>query len=267
MKAGNPDALVAIGETSPRGHDLPSRGTVQDSHSPARFARLLAERSRRLEFDAWAQHPYPPRAGVAPTAPVRWPRVGLDNLERFGESLDAWFGREDTPLWVTEYGHETPPDPLGIAPGLQADYATSALDVVEANPRVRMFVWFIVRDMPATPWQSGVLAESGAPKPAFESSARPPASSTRGTPSFRPMPTVARVPGPRDRLPHAGGRPDRRHRRRQQRCGLGATGGGRLARGPARRHRANDSRLHATDAHGRSVDRRVKLGATSIQLD
>src|SRR5687767_5207393 len=76
VKQGNPEALVAIGETSPRGHDMPSRGTVQDSHSPARFARLLSEEQPRVRFDAWAQHPYPPRTNVAPDSRVRWPRVG-----------------------------------------------------------------------------------------------------------------------------------------------------------------------------------------------
>jgi hypothetical protein len=33
---------------------------------------------------------------------------------------------------------------------------------------VRTFLWFIIRDMPETPWQSGVLGEDGSPKPAFE---------------------------------------------------------------------------------------------------
>jgi hypothetical protein len=56
VKAANAEALVAIGETSPRGHDLPSRGRVQDSHSPPRFARLLAEARPKVRFDAWAQH-------------------------------------------------------------------------------------------------------------------------------------------------------------------------------------------------------------------
>lgn len=169
VKQANPEALVAVGETSPRGRDLPSAGTVQDSHSPARFARLLSEQEPRVEFDAWAQHPYPPRPDVAPAEAVRWPRVGIANLERFGESLDAWFGREDIPLWITEYGHETLPlEPLGVAPELQAQYAEDALALAAENPRVRAFVWFIFRDTPGTPWQSGVLGEDGSPKPALE---------------------------------------------------------------------------------------------------
>ena len=170
VKRGNPDALVAIGETSPRGRDLPSPGTVQDSHSPARFARLLAEERPRVRFDAWAQHPYPPRTNVGPDAAVRWPRVGLGNLERFGESIDAWFGRLEVPLWVTEYAHETRPgNAVGIAPELQAVFAAQALEVAAANPRVRVFVWFTLRDSPQNPWRSGVLEEDSTPKPAFAS--------------------------------------------------------------------------------------------------
>jgi Cellulase (glycosyl hydrolase family 5) len=167
VKRGNPEALVAIGETSPRGHDVPG-GRVQESHSPARFARLLSEVDPEVEFDAWAQHPYPPRPKLAPERAVRWPRVGMGNLERFGEALDEWFGRDDTPIWITEYAHETlPPEPLGIDPELQAQYAEDALRLAAENPRVRLFVWFVFRDREDGLWQSGLLREDYTPKPAL----------------------------------------------------------------------------------------------------
>lgn len=169
VKRANPDALVAIGETSPRGHDRPSRGTVQDSHSPARFARLLSEESPAVRFDAWAQHPYPPRPEIAPDRPVRWPRVSLANLERFGESLDDWFGRDGVPIWITEYGHETRPgEPLGVTGSVQAAFAEDALALASGNPRVRVFVWFVLHDRLGEPWQSGLISEDGSPKPSFE---------------------------------------------------------------------------------------------------
>ena len=169
VKHGNPEALVAIGETSPRGHDVPT-DTVQDSHSPVRFARLLSEQRPAVQFDAWAQHPYPAQPTVSPDEPVHWPRVGIGDLERFGTSLDGWFGREQTPIWITEYAHETlPREPLGIAPALQARYAREALDLVAANPRFRMFVWFGFRDRHDGPWQSGLMWEDSRPKPALAS--------------------------------------------------------------------------------------------------
>ena len=94
--------------------------------------------------------------------------MGLGNLERFGESLDGWFEQEDTPIWITEYGHETLPlDPLGVDPELQARYAEEALAAASASTRVRTFLWFILRDTPGTSWQSGLLSEDGSPKPSL----------------------------------------------------------------------------------------------------
>ena len=170
VKRGNSEALIAIGETSPHGHDVPTTdGVVQDSHSPARFARLLSEATPEVRFDAWAQHPYPPRPQIAPDRPVRWPRVGIGNLERFGGELDEWFGRDATAIWITEYAHETlPPEPLGIDPALQARYAEDALELAARNSRVRMFVWFVFRDRDDGLWQSGLLSEDSSPKPALE---------------------------------------------------------------------------------------------------
>jgi Cellulase (glycosyl hydrolase family 5) len=195
VKRGNPDALVAIGETSPRGHDIPKNGRVQDSHSPARFARLLAEAEPAVRFDAWAQHPYPPRPQIAPAEPVRWPRVGIANLERFGAALDEWFGRGETPIWITEYAHETlPPESLGIDPTLQARYAEEALDLAAENPRVRMFVWFVFRDRQDGLWESGLLWEDSASKPALASFAATAQRLDGRNPVLPESAEVARVP-------------------------------------------------------------------------
>ena len=168
IKRANPEALVAIGETSARGRDRPSEDRIQDSHSPARFARLLSEARPRVAFDAWAHHPYPTRPDQPPDQRVRWPTVNLTQLDRFGTALDGWFGRQDIPVWLTEYGHETLPDePLGIPPELQAVYAAQTLDLAADDSRVEMFIWFVLRDTPGNPWQSGLVAEDGTPKPAL----------------------------------------------------------------------------------------------------
>jgi hypothetical protein len=168
IKNANPGALVAIGETSARGKDAPSRGDVQDSHSPAGFARLLAEERPRLRFDAWAHHPYPTAPNQPPDQRTRWPAVTLLTLDRFGQALDAWFGRESIPLWITEYGHETQPEEqLGIPRELQAAYAERALALAAAASRVNVFIWFTLRDDPTNTWESGLLDGSGRPKPAY----------------------------------------------------------------------------------------------------
>ena len=169
IKRARPEALVAIGETSSHGRDAPSRGHAQDTHSPARFARLLAQQEPKLQFDAWGHHPYPVKGRDAPDHSSRWPSVTLTCLARFGEALDRWFGRDDIPLWLTEYAHESTPDePRGISPDLQATYAARALELAADVPRVRMFVWFTFRDDDTNAWQSGMLDGRGQPRPAYE---------------------------------------------------------------------------------------------------
>ncbi len=92
IKSASPQALVAAGETAARGRDRPSI-RVQDTESPARFARLVAEAAPDLRFDAWAHHPYPRNDLTRPGAPQRWPAVGFASLGRFDAALARWFGR------------------------------------------------------------------------------------------------------------------------------------------------------------------------------
>jgi hypothetical protein len=169
LKTGNPAALVAIGETSARGRDRPIaiRG-LQQTHSPGRFAELLSRVRPRVRFDAWAHHPYPTTPAQKPAQRVRWPNVSLASIARFGSSLERWFGRTRVPIWVTEYGHETRPrDPRGVSYATQSRFLQQAFALARRDARVEMFIWFILQDSPNNPWESGLVAESGALKPAF----------------------------------------------------------------------------------------------------
>ena len=58
VKAGNAQALVAIGETSSNGRNKHVAG-LTDTVAPGTFLELVAKAAPRLQFDAWAQHPYP----------------------------------------------------------------------------------------------------------------------------------------------------------------------------------------------------------------
>jgi hypothetical protein len=141
-----------------------------DTHSPGRFAQLVARANPRLKFDAWAHHPYPTPQNLKPTQKVRWPNVSLSSLPRFERSLDAWFkGSKKTQIWITEYGHETKPDgeKKGISRALQASYALQAFNLARRDARVDMFIWFVLRDHPTTVWQSGLITRSGRAKPAL----------------------------------------------------------------------------------------------------
>jgi aryl-phospho-beta-D-glucosidase BglC (GH1 family) len=176
IKAGNPKAKVAIGETSSHGLDHAVKGK-SGRHSPGRFAELVAKANPRLKFDAWGHHPYPTPVWMKPTQTVRWPNVTLTSLERFGTSLDRWFKRKNIPIWITEYGHETRPgEPKGVTEAQQARYVKQAFSLVKKAPRVEMFVWFIFQDTKTSTWQSGLYRLNGTAKRArnaFRAAARP----------------------------------------------------------------------------------------------
>jgi Glycosyl hydrolase catalytic core len=167
IKAGNWTARVAVGETASNGRNLRlGRKGVQETSSPGRFAQLLGQQLPRLKFDAWAHHPYPTSSSAAPGQRFAWPGVGLSNLEMFGQAIDKSFARKNTPIWITEYAHQTAGGG-SVSPARQATYLSEALALARENSRVGMFVWFGFRDAPGAAWQSGVTWASGAMKPSF----------------------------------------------------------------------------------------------------
>jgi Cellulase (glycosyl hydrolase family 5) len=168
IKSGNARALVGIGETSARGRDrVLGRAGTQETESPGRFAQLLSLERPALRFDAWSHHPYSTTPSSPPTQRVRWPNVTLSQLPRFEASLQLWFHRV-VPIWITEYGYETKPgEPKGVTPARQAAYLRTAMNIAANDPRVTMFIWFIVRDDPTSSWQSGLLTRGGSKKPAY----------------------------------------------------------------------------------------------------
>jgi hypothetical protein len=104
---------------------------------------------------------------MKPTQKMRWPNVSLASLPTFEKSLDKWFKRKKTPVWLTEYGHETKPDKRGISTALQRAYLSKAFAIARKDARVQMFVWFILNDRRSVPWESGLLTAAGVKKPAF----------------------------------------------------------------------------------------------------
>ncbi|HZO98169.1 MAG TPA: hypothetical protein VFB42_12435 [Gaiellaceae bacterium] len=172
IKAGNPRALVAAGETSNRGHNRPTGG-VSDSVAPATFAHAVAVANPKLPFAAWSTHPYPSQYRLGPTQRVAYPNVGLTNISKFGDSLRQWFHRR-VPIWITEWAEQTSPECSvrcaeggGVSHHQQAEDVKTALELAEANPYVEMFVWFILRDSTSKTWYSGLQSASGTKKPGY----------------------------------------------------------------------------------------------------
>jgi hypothetical protein len=174
IKAGNPNALVAAGETSNRGRNRPTGNIGRDSVAPATFAHLVAEANPKLKFDAWSTHPYPSAYPLGPGQKVAYPNVAFSTMSRFGADLAKWFGRP-VPIWVTEYGEQTKPEyPCGgVSYAQQAADVKKAMLLAQSNPYVEMFVWFIFRDSTGGcanlggTWFSGVLKKTGQKKPSY----------------------------------------------------------------------------------------------------
>lgn len=176
LKAGSPRALVAIGETSSNGRDRKVPGQT-DTVRPGTFMQLVAKANPRLKFDAWAQHPYPFPVNQAPTQRAKYPNVTFSTMPQFERDLDKAFGRKNIPVWVTEYGNETKPgEPKGVTEAQQAAYVPQAIALARKNPRIPMFIWFVMQDSNGSPWQSGIYRQNGTPKPAqprFAAAAQP----------------------------------------------------------------------------------------------
>jgi hypothetical protein len=161
LKAVSRANKVGCGVTAPRGNNNPN--SARTSVAPIAFLRAMKLAGAK-GFDAYAHHPYygkrsetpltpppPPPRGQPPTA------VTLGNFQVLTREVQKLYGNKR--IWVTEYGYQTnPPDKLfGVTYQQQADYMEMAFKKLKANPKVDMFVWFLIRDEArGAGWQSGV---------------------------------------------------------------------------------------------------------------
>ena len=164
---------VACGVTGPRGNNNPN--SVRPAVSPLPFLRAM-KRAGAKGFDAYAHHPYygapretpstPPPPGIHGNAATA---ITLGNFNLLVREVTRLYGNKR--MWITEYGYQTnPPDRIfGVSFVKQAAYMKQAYGIAKRNPRVDMFLWFLLRDerRGAEGWQSGLLTASGAKKPAF----------------------------------------------------------------------------------------------------
>jgi hypothetical protein len=173
VKSIQRSSTVACGATGPRGNNNPN--SSRPSVSPLPFLRAMKLGGAK-GFDAYAHHPYygspaetpstpppPGRRGQPPTA------VTLGNIDVLIKEIDRLYGKRMR-IWVTEYGYQTnPPDRFyGVTYSKQAKYLTQAVSVVRANPRIDVFLWFLLRDEERLGgWQSGLTTFEGRRKSSF----------------------------------------------------------------------------------------------------
>ena len=145
-----------------------ARTRLQDTLSPGNFAQLLSKQKPRIKFDAWAHHPYPTDLTAPVTQKVKWPNVSVSSLPQFEKSLNTWFKRKTTPIWIDEYGYQTKPaNPKGVSLSQQAANIRQVLSILKGYSYVNMFVWFTYRDDSGNAWKSGVEDNAGARKPGW----------------------------------------------------------------------------------------------------
>jgi Glycosyl hydrolase catalytic core len=173
VKSVDKDSQVACGATSPRGNNNPN--SSRPSVSPVAFLRAMKKGGAR-GFDAYAHHPYygspaetpttkppPGKRGQPPTA------VTLGNFDVLVKEIDRLYGKKMR-IWITEYGYQTnPPDKIfGVTWRKQATYLTQAVAWARKNPRVDMFLWFLLTDEERLGgWQSGLTTVDGKHKASF----------------------------------------------------------------------------------------------------
>jgi hypothetical protein len=157
---------VACGATGPRGNN--QARSSRPSMSPLAFMRA-ARRAGMRRMDAYAHHPYYSNRSQTPSTPPNdRTSVQLANLRTLISLSNRLFGRK--PIWITEYGFQTPPDPqFGVSFARQARYVAQAFAIARSTPQVALMVWFMLKDDTniSQGWQSGLLTASGRKKPSF----------------------------------------------------------------------------------------------------
>ncbi|HKG36935.1 MAG TPA: hypothetical protein VKA89_10915 [Solirubrobacterales bacterium] len=180
----DPGTPLLVGETAPTGST--------DSVDPIPFAEgvlCLSPEARaspacdsgRIAAAGWATHPY----GVSGQAPFDPPPsedfVTIDSLGGLERVLDegarAGQLKPELPVFITEYGIQSLPDPLlGVPVTAQAAYLSIAELFAYADNRSRSFAQYLLFDDPADRvpgteyggFESGLRFDDGAPKPALD---------------------------------------------------------------------------------------------------
>jgi hypothetical protein len=198
-----------------RGRAARARGCPATGAGRARFR---ADHPGLFDAPGWAHHPY------TLTREPNWHGHGrtdtvIASINRLGRVIDrsrrAWRSFRRPPLWVTEFGYETHPEPFrAVSFPRQAGWMSWAEFVAFRNPRVASFAQFLLRDdapvrgRPSrsrrrwVTWQSGLRTASGGPKPAlaeyrvpvYVAPQRPRGRVVRVFGAFRPAGDDARVP-------------------------------------------------------------------------
>jgi Cellulase (glycosyl hydrolase family 5) len=185
--AGLRSPKVLFGETAPFGTDVVDAGRegVEREVAPLAFLRgaLCLNGAYRksatcgtLPIYGYAHHPYTYPAVPGPYyRPGNPDEVPIGALSRLSRALQlASRARAipvHVPIYLTEYGVQTKPNPLGVSPAVQAEDEAISERLAWENPDVASFSQYLLRDERGSGrfagFRTGLETPSGAPKPLY----------------------------------------------------------------------------------------------------
>ncbi len=206
---GNDADLILFGETLPRG------GSRVVNPLPFLRGALCVDRRyrrtgdcARLEVDGYAHHAYTTRQGPR-FKPAHPDHVTIGVLDRLTRALDraarAGAVSDGVDLYLTEFGIQSHPDrTVGVPLARQAEYLAVAERIAYANPRVRSFSQYLLRDDPRREdgsyggFETGLRTAGGRKKPSYDGFRLPLAAADYGSSDVlwgrvRPYPARTRV--------------------------------------------------------------------------
>jgi hypothetical protein len=212
---GHGTDTILVGETAPQG--LQDSKGVSRSIDALRFVRRLyclddnlqllkgtsaeirgcpaanpglfvAQNPGLFHATGWAHHPYdmlsPPARKATPPDWVTMANLG--DLSRELRRIYARYGQKTqtsrgVPLYLTEYGYQTSPDPIHVSFSQQAAFIDEAEYIASRNPNVRTLSQFLLVDDAPDPafsvktqsrlawrtFQTGLTLQTGKRKPAY----------------------------------------------------------------------------------------------------
>jgi Cellulase (glycosyl hydrolase family 5) len=183
--SGNGSDRLLMGETAPRG-----TGKVV---APLRFLRGVLAPRGRFPADGYAHHAYTTAAGPG-FVPHNPDDVTIGVLSRLTRALDAEARahriRRRTPIYLTEFGIQSRPDPyIGVSYQRQAEYRSISEWSAWKNSRVAGFSQYLMRDDDPRPgsryarysgFESGLRGSGGKAKLAYAGFRLPLVADARG---------------------------------------------------------------------------------------
>jgi hypothetical protein len=191
--AGLKSPKVLFGETAPFGTDAVDAGRAGVEHEVAPLAFLRgalcldsayhkSHTCGMLPIYGYAHHPYTYPAVPGPYyRPTNQDDVPIGVLSRLSRALTlasrAHAIPAHVPIYLTEYGVQTKPSPLGVSQSQQAEDAAISERLAWENPDVVSFSQYLLRDEQShgryVGYRTGIETPSGARKPSYYGFALP----------------------------------------------------------------------------------------------